>query len=97
MKLLVARKLAVRHTILVCLTASMLATLIISKCMHSLQACLFKYITVSAFCIYALHGEDAAKREAGSGALNKSWKLHCRSWKIMEKSWNCFFKFLWEP
>ena len=29
--------------------------------MHSLQAYLFKYITVSAFRIYALHGEDLAK------------------------------------
>ena len=36
--------------------------LIISKCMHSLQACLFKYITVSAFRVYALHGEDDSKR-----------------------------------
>ena len=54
--------------------------------MHSLQACLFKYITVSAFCIYALHGEDAAKGEVGGSALNshgnyivdrgKSWKKH---------------------
>ena len=50
--------------------------------MHSLQACLFKYITVAAFHIYAQHGDDAAKR----GALNshgnyivdhgKSWKNH---------------------
>ena len=38
----------------------------ISKCMHGLQACLFKYITVAAFRIYAQHGKDAAKR----GALN---------------------------
>ena len=30
--------------------------------MHGLQACLFKYITVAAFCIYALRGEDVAKR-----------------------------------
>ena len=29
--------------------------LIISKCMHGLQACLFKYITVAAFHIYAQH------------------------------------------
>ena len=29
--------------------------------MHGLQACLFKYITVAAFHIYALHGEDSAK------------------------------------
>ena len=30
--------------------------------MHGLQACLFKYITVAAFRIYALHGEDGAKQ-----------------------------------
>ena len=51
------KKLAVRHTIFVCLTASFLATggfqvLIISKCMHGLQACLFKYITVAEFHIW---------------------------------------------
>ena len=68
MKPPVARKLAVRHTKLVCLTAIFLATghrwfqvLIISKCMYGLQACLFKYITVAAFRIYGLRGEDAAK------------------------------------
>ena len=52
---------AVRHTKLVSLTASFLAVLNISKCMHGLQACLFKYIT-AAFRIYAQRGEDAAKR-----------------------------------
>ena len=36
--------------------------MIISKCMHGLQACLFKYITVAAFCIYTQHGEDAKGR-----------------------------------
>ena len=30
--------------------------------MHGLQACLFKYITVAAFCMYAERGEDAAQR-----------------------------------
>ena len=60
--------------------------------MHGLQACLFKYITVAAFRIYALHGEDAA---VGGRALNSHG--NCCSWKIMEKSWNCVFKFLWEP
>ena len=30
--------------------------------MHGLQACLFKYIAVAAFRIYALCGDDAAKR-----------------------------------
>ena len=54
--------------------------------MHGLQACLFKYCSVAAIRIYALHGEDAAKREVGGCALNshgnyivdhgKSWKNH---------------------
>ena len=61
----VARELAVRHTKLVCLTASFLASgfkfFIISKCMHGIQACLFKYSTVAAFHIYAQRGEDASK------------------------------------
>ena len=52
MKPPVARKLAVRHTKVVCLTGSFLATGGFSKCMHGLQACLFKYITVAAFYIY---------------------------------------------
>ena len=30
--------------------------------MHGLQACLFQYITVVAFHIYAQVGEDAAKK-----------------------------------
>ena len=36
--------------------------LIISKCMHGLQACLFNYITVAAFRIYAQRVEDVSKR-----------------------------------
>ena len=50
--------------------------------MHGLQTCLFKYITIAAFPIYAQHGEDGAK----GGVLNhygncivdhgKSWKNH---------------------
>ena len=54
--------------------------------MHGLQACLFKYITVAAFTIYAQRGEDAAIREVGGHAFNshgnyivdhgKSWKNH---------------------
>ena len=57
----VARKLAVRHTKLVCLTASFLATGGYFKIHAGLPACLFQYITVAAFHIYALHGEDVAK------------------------------------
>ena len=46
--------------------ASFLATggfkfIIISKCMHGLEACLFKYITVAAFPIFAVPSEDGAK------------------------------------
>ena len=40
----------------------LLTFFIISECMHGLQACLFKYITVAAIRIYAQPGEDAAKR-----------------------------------
>ena len=71
----VARKLAVRHTKLVCVTASFLATgcfkiLIISKYMHCLQTCLSKCITDASFHIYlsvvkvplTQRGEGAAKR-----------------------------------
>ena len=59
--------------------------------MHGLEACLFKYITVAAFSIYALRGEDAAKRGGWRLCLKYSWKLHRlikeNRVKIMEK---CF-------
>ena len=38
--------------------------------MHCLQACLFKYITVAAFRIYALRDEIALKGEVGGSASN---------------------------
>ena len=43
--------------------------------MHGLQACIFKYITVTAFRIYALHDEDCAKSH-GNYIVDhgKSWK-----------------------
>ena len=50
--------------------------------MHGLQACLFKYITVTAFHVYAQRGEDAAKRGGRNSHGNyivdhgKSWKNH---------------------
>ena len=54
--------------------------------MHGLQACLFKYITVAAFPIYAQCDEDATKGEVRGHALNshgnyladhgKLWKNH---------------------
>ena len=66
--------------------------------MHSLQACLCKCITDSAFRIYALHGEDTTKRGGWRRALilnshgiyivdhGKSWKNH-----------GIVFLNLWEP
>ena len=45
--------------------------------MHGPQASLFKYITVTAFPIYAVHGEDAAKSGGWRPCINQSWKLHC--------------------
>ena len=54
--------------------------------MHGLQACLFKYITVAAFHIYAEHGEDAATIGGWRPCIyshgnyivdhGKSWKNH---------------------
>ena len=57
--------------------------------MHGLEACVFKYIAVAAFCIYAQHGEDVAKRGGWMPCIihtnshgnyivhhKKSWKNH---------------------
>ena len=54
--------------------------------MHGLQACLFKYITVAAFHIYAQRVKMSLKGEVGGHALyshrnyivdhGKSWKNH---------------------
>ena len=52
--------------------------------MHGQQACLFKYITVAAFCIYALRGEGGAKREVGGYALNSHGNYIVGHGKIME-------------
>ena len=54
-------------------------------------------LAVLAFCIYTQHGEGDVKRGGWNRCIKYSWKLHCWSWKIMEKSWNCVFEFLWEP
>ena len=69
-----------------CLTASFLATGGFSKFMYGLQACILKHITVPAFRIYALRGENAAKRGGWRSCLKshgnyivdhgKSWKNH---------------------
>ena len=39
------------------------------KCLHGLQVCLFKYITVAALHIYARHVKMSLKGEAGGHAL----------------------------
>ena len=38
--------------------------------MHGLEACIFKYITVAAFHIYAQRVKMSLKGEVGSHALN---------------------------
>ena len=53
--------------------------------MHSLEACFFKNINVSAFRIYALHGEDVSKRVHHGNNIDD-----------YGKSWNYIFEFLWE-
>ena len=84
----VARKLAVRHTKLVCLTASSgywwFQVLIISKCMHGLQSCLFKYITVAAFGIYLSVVKMLLKGEVGGHALKSHGNYIVDHGKIME-------------
>ena len=49
--------------------------------MHGLQACLFKCITVAAFCIYAQHGEDAAKTMHSLNSHGNYIVDHGKSWK----------------
>ena len=54
--------------------------------MQCLQACLFEYISIAAFRIYAPCGEDAPEGEVGGCEINshgnnivdheKSWKYH---------------------
>ena len=60
--------------------------------MYGLQACLFKYITVAAFRIYAQRGEDAAKK-AG-------WRpcIKYRNYIVdLGKSMELCFRILCEP
>ena len=61
--------------------------------MNGLQTCLFKYIIVAAFHIYAQHGEDAAEREVGGHALHS----HGNYIVDYEKSWNCVLNFCGNP
>ena len=83
---------------LVCQTASFLATggfkLIISKCMHGLQSMLL--LLHSAFMLSVV--KLLLKGEVKVFSLNSHGNyIVAHEWKIMEKSWYCFFEFLWEP
>ena len=64
--------------------------------MHDLQACLFKYITVAAFCIYAQCVEDAAKRVGWRPCIS-----HGNALLIMENHgknhWIVFLNFCGNP
>ena len=55
------------------------------------------FAVVAAFHIYAQSGEVAAKRRDWSLCINNHGNYIVDHGKIMEKSWNCVFKFLWEP
>ena len=50
--------------------------------MHGLQACLFKYITVAAFHVYAV--KMPLKGEVGGHALNGTFLIMENHVKIME-------------
>ena len=52
--------------------------------MHSLQACLFKYITVSALSNYGLHGENDSKREGWRLCMEITLLIMGNHGKIME-------------
>ena len=94
----VARKLAVRHTKLVCLTASFLATdgfkfeLFQNACMVYKHAYLNTLLLLhSAFMLRVV--KMPLNREVGGHALNS----HGNYIVDHGKSWNCVFEFLWEP
>ena len=99
MKPPVARKLAVGH---MCPTASFLAT-------GGYKFLLFHYFIVymyawSTSMLLFLHSafilsvmKMLLKREVGGSAVNSHGNYIADHGKIMEKSWNCVFEFLWEP
>ena len=61
--------------------------------MHGLQACLFKYITVTAFRIYHSVVKMPLKGEVGGNAL----KCHGNYIADHGKSWNVFLNFCGNP
>ena len=70
MKAPVTRKLAVRHTKLVCLSASFLATGAFKFKLFQNACMVYKYITVAAFRIYAHLVNMLLKGEVGGPALS---------------------------
>ena len=62
--------------------------------MHGPQACLFKYITVAVFHIYAQCGEDAAKRGGWRPCIKKVMEI---TLLIMENHGIVFFNFCGNP
>ena len=64
--------------------------------MHGIQACLFKYITITAFHIYFSVVKMPLKGEVGGHILKSHGNNIIDHGKIIEKSWNCVFEFLWE-
>ena len=65
--------------------------------MHGLQACLFNYITVAAFCIYSEGSEDAAKRKVGGHALNSHGHYMVDRGKSLKNHGIVFLKFCGNP
>ena len=65
--------------------------------MHGLQTCLFKYITVTAFRIYAEHWEDANKRLVGGHALNSHGNYIVDHGKLWKDHGIVFFNFCGNP
>ena len=99
MKLPVARKLAVRHTSFVCLTASFLATCGFMFQLYQNACIVYKHAYLNTLLLlqsaYMLRVVNMSlKWEVGGHALNKVMEI---TLLIMEKSWNCVFEFLWEP
>ena len=65
--------------------------------MHGLQSMfILNTLVFASFHIYALCGEDTLKGEVGGCTLNVI-EITLLIMEVIEKSWNCVFKFLWEP
>ena len=100
MKPPVARKLAVRHTKRVCLTASFLATAGFKFKIFQNACTVYKHAHLNTLLL--LHSAVSQlvkmplKGEVGGHALKSHGNYIVDHVKIMEKSRNCVFEFLWE-